>query len=286
MYDWLVKNIYIPPARKCGKSQLQLALYQELLKGDQSTMDFKSWLSDKHIKPFAPPTIAFNPESEKVEQINIPEPEYTPPKEEWVWIKGYKGTDANMRCRDYQYTLGEQFDMAEGMRVQICDSGFHFCKNLRNVFKFYEVGNGNRFFEVEALVRKSDLDNPNTFTLSTYNPYSMYNSYQCRPSSEDKYTSKSIRFIRELTADEVFAEYPGHHKIRNWTTEQKELAMKTSISKVFEEARVAGLTSLGYSEPFARYIANDDQKYKIAMAVGSQPQVSMDVKVMAIFCKN
>ena len=62
-------------------------------------------------------------------------------------MKGYKGTDKDMKCRGYQYELGKTYKHKGD--VEICMSGFHFCRNLSDVFYFYDNNNGNRFFEVE-----------------------------------------------------------------------------------------------------------------------------------------
>ena len=63
-------------------------------------------------------------------------------------MKGYKGTDKDMRCRGMQYEVGKTFH-ADG-KIEVCDNGLHFCIRLTDVFDYYEHDNGNRFFEVEA----------------------------------------------------------------------------------------------------------------------------------------
>ena len=63
-------------------------------------------------------------------------------------MKGYKGTDKDMRCRGMQYEIGKTF-YADG-KIEVCDNGLHFCIRLTDVFDYYVHGNGNRFFEVEA----------------------------------------------------------------------------------------------------------------------------------------
>ena len=184
-------------------------------------------------------------------------------EEEWIWVKGFKGTDKNMQCKgNYQYELGRFFDMNSGDDVELCYSGFHFCKNLENVFRYYSIGDGNRFFEVEALVKKSDWD--------TY---------------DDKYAAKSIHFIRELTVDEVF-EAVTNKDVLEWTDDWKKCAMETSIQSVRMEIREFELCAAGYSPAFSKYIARDTGRYKRAIAMASLPDVSMDVKVMAIFMDN
>lgn len=184
-------------------------------------------------------------------------------EEEWIWVNGFKGTDKNMQCKgNYQYELGRFFDMNSGDDVELCYSGFHFCKNLENVFRYYSIGDGNRFFEVEALVKKSDWD--------TY---------------DDKYAAKSIHFIRELTVDEVF-EAVTNKEVLEWTEDWKKRAIETSIQSVRMEIREFELCAAGYSPAFSKYIARDTSRYKRAIAMASLPDVSMDVKVMAIFMDN
>lgn len=204
------------------------------------------------------------------------------PEEEWIWVKGFKGTDKNMQCMDnYQYELGKQFDLVSGDDVELCHNGFHFCKKLNNVFGHYNVENGNRFFEVEALVKKSDFESVNANTHMPYGPY-VYMPYSGKRISEDKYAAKSIRFIRELTPDEVFDVFVDSD-VRYWTEERKKRAMETSIQTVRVEIRVDELVDAGYSRAFAQYIAGDIDQYKTAMAVASLPDLSTDVKVMSIF---
>lgn len=96
--------------------------------------------------------------------------------EEWTWVTGYKGTNKNMICRDYQYELGEPYSIPDGEEVKMCSNGFHFCEDLSDVFQYYDIGLGNRFFEVTACVRKSDLVN-----------------------KDKKRVAKEIVFLRELS---------------------------------------------------------------------------------------
>ena len=69
-------------------------------------------------------------------------------------MKGYKGMNADMTCREFQYEIGKTY-CVDG-DVKLCKNGFHFCKNLKDVFQFYENYKGNRFFEVEGNVIESD----------------------------------------------------------------------------------------------------------------------------------
>ena len=62
-------------------------------------------------------------------------------------MKGYKGFDKDLRCKDKQYEIGrtEHEDA-----VKLCESGMHFCTNPHDIFGYYSAGEGNRFCEVTA----------------------------------------------------------------------------------------------------------------------------------------
>ena len=283
-YDWqsaypsLIKPEFKVHARGNGKSQAQLQMYDAILKGENE-MNIKETLNKIYGKSAAI-NAAINNDITQEDTTNAIK---TLEEEEYIWIRGFKGTDKDMRCQDYQYELGKQFDLDEDVEPVVCSKGFHFCKKLENVFRYYKIGDGNRFFEVEALVRKSDLD-------PKKKDYAKYANVACslyRTSShyDDKYAAKSIRFIRELTVDEVF-ESVTNSEVRGWAEEQKKRAMATSINAVRRDIRVFELCAAGYSPAFAKYISVDVGRYTTAMAMASLPDVNMDVKVMAIFMDN
>ena len=61
-------------------------------------------------------------------------------------IKSYKGFDKDMKCRDFQYEVGKEYDM-DG-EIKCCDRGFHACKSPMEVWDYYDMLN-SRFAEVE-----------------------------------------------------------------------------------------------------------------------------------------
>ncbi|MFT0358059.1 hypothetical protein ACMSEA_20850 [Bacteroides thetaiotaomicron] len=66
-------------------------------------------------------------------------------------IKGFKGFDKDLKCRGYQYEVGQDFQ--EEGKIEACSKGFHFCENPFDVFSYYPPSseNGiNRYCVVEG----------------------------------------------------------------------------------------------------------------------------------------
>ena len=89
-------------------------------------------------------------------------------------VRGYKGFNPDMACRDFRYEAGKTYTM-EG-RIEPCERGFHFCRKMADVFDYYGK-NGCRYAEVEAFGKVID--------------------------SNDKSVTDRIRIVRELTRAEV-----------------------------------------------------------------------------------
>ena len=279
IYPSLIKPEFQVHARGNGKSQVQLQMYNAILKGENK-MNIKETLNKIYGKSAA--TNA--PIKDTITREDITTTIKTLEEEEYIWVKGFKGTEKDMSCKGYRYELGKQFDLDADIEPVLCEKGFHFCKSLENVFRYYKIGDGNRFFEVKALVKKSDLDpeRKKNNIPTTYVPYGYLLGFD---DGKDKYAAKSIQFIRELTVDEVF-ETVTDSDVREWAEEQKKRAMETSINTVRRDIRAFELCAAGYSPAFAKYISIDASRYATAMAMASLPDVSMDVKVMAIFMDN
>ena len=205
----------------------------------------------------------------KIETEDEQKPEETP--EEWIWITGYKGTEKDMKCRDQQYELGKLFQMPDDAKIVDCSSGYHLCRDLNDVYDYYTIGDGRRYFEVQALVRKTD-----------YEEYGVPKRDGFFMNTRDKLVSKAIVFTRELTVDEILnADDKIRDRTKDWTPEQKAEAIETTVGKVEMKIQAAHLATLGYSEAFAQYIVREDE-YDAAVKVASQPDLSMDMKVLCI----
>ena len=75
-------------------------------------------------------------------------------KAEEVLIKGvsmigYKAFDKDLKCRGFQYEVGKSYKI-EG-ELKICENGFHFCENLKDVYSYYPKSENTRVCKVESL---------------------------------------------------------------------------------------------------------------------------------------
>ena len=92
-------------------------------------------------------------------------------------VRGYKGFNADMTCRGFQYKIGGTYKKNSLFPTRMCRRGFHFCRNMADVFNYYGK-NGCRYAEVEAFGKVID--------------------------DGDKSVTNKIRIVRELTKPEVF----------------------------------------------------------------------------------
>ena len=94
-------------------------------------------------------------------------------------MKGFKITNADMTCREYQYELNKEFILdTKLLKLKICNTGFHFCEKAEDCFIYYDFNNGERIFEVESLGE----------TITDRN----------------KSVTDKIIFIRELSREELY----------------------------------------------------------------------------------
>ncbi len=195
------------------------------------------------------------------------------PEEKWTWVTGYKGLDKDMKAYgDFQYEMDKLYIMPEGEPVEACHGGFHLCLKLEDLHNYKSIGAGNRFFECKALVRESDL--------KKYGTHDIQRLFTCKV---DKLAAKSIQLTRELSVDEILAHIDG---VDEWPFYVKKTAITENIDKAKTEMKILTMIKMGYAEPLAKYIVNDrngEDGYNLAVALDSQPGISMDTKINAIF---
>ena len=61
-------------------------------------------------------------------------------------IKGFKGTDKNMKCKGFQFVMGENI-LNNNKDLVLCKNGFHFCQQPSGPFIYERY---DRIFKIEA----------------------------------------------------------------------------------------------------------------------------------------
>ena len=64
-------------------------------------------------------------------------------------VRGYKVFNPDWTCRGFQYKVGETYEHKGD--IKLCGSGFHFCVEALDCFKYYIFDSNNKVAEVEAI---------------------------------------------------------------------------------------------------------------------------------------
>ena len=92
-------------------------------------------------------------------------------------MRGYKGFDKDLKCRGFQYEIGEEYEHKGD--IKLCKEGFHFCKSIIDVKDYYDITDENyRLCEIEAIGEISEGD------------------YKC--------VTNKIKIIREISKEEMY----------------------------------------------------------------------------------
>ena len=62
-------------------------------------------------------------------------------------MKGYKGFDKDLKCKDFQFKVGETYE--HDGEVKLCAKGFHFCESPLDVLGYYGPVD-SKFAQVEG----------------------------------------------------------------------------------------------------------------------------------------
>ena len=92
-------------------------------------------------------------------------------------MKAYKGFDKDLKCRGFQYKVGETYTEDEAV---MCEKGFHACEDPLDVFNYYPPAN-SRYCEVE---------------LEEVSP---------ETADDSKRVANEITIVKELTLNELIA---------------------------------------------------------------------------------
>ncbi|NCB99932.1 MAG: PPE family protein [Clostridia bacterium] len=94
-------------------------------------------------------------------------------------VKGFKVFKPDWTCRGFQYEVGMTFE--EDVTPDCCDRGFHFCKELKDCFNYYDFNPDNKVAKVVAL---GEID---------------------EESDNSKCCTNKIQIVEEITWEEVLS---------------------------------------------------------------------------------
>ena len=77
-------------------------------------------------------------------------------------MKSYKGFDKDLKCRGFQYEIGEEYECEDAVA---CETGFHACERPMDVFSYYPPAS-SRYCEVEQ-GGKTDANSDDSKIAST-----------------------------------------------------------------------------------------------------------------------
>lgn len=200
--------------------------------------------------PIEADKIAATPDKPSI--VTIKEPEH-----EWVTIKGFKATDKDMKCRDYQYQFGS--NKYEG-ELNICKFGLHFCPKLTDIIHYVENMTDCRIFEVSAVIDKKYTERRQKEFHDKYHS-SLHFPWD---REENKEVAKEIIIERELSSEEIFETFAPILKksyIKNYITSAekfKECRFRPAeqVRAEIIENSINELVSYGYAETFAAILTD------------------------------
>ena len=103
-------------------------------------------------------------------------------------MKGYKTFNTDWTCRDFQYKVGEIYTIDK--KPELCRTGFHFCTNLKDCFKYYPYSKSTKIAEIEAM---GDID--------------------CGM-GDTKYCTNEIKIVREIPFNKLYIQCES---VEYWT---------------------------------------------------------------------
>lgn len=214
------------------------------------------------------------------------------PEENFVWVEGYKGTDKDMKCNGYQYEFGK-IHIYEGT-PKLCQAGFHFCKQLDNVFKYYPIGNNHRYFKVRAKYNPKANPFPGLSSI-------LFNS--------DKEVAIEIEFLEELDITETimsqfFSVIKRQITGKGFSTLDKNItdrflenkdyyinkikSSEASYKSIVDDIISESLTKY-YSPALVSFMVNNSLSLKVmdtALILGPDDTISNDMKIALAFSNN
>lgn len=155
-------------------------------------------------------------------------------------IRGYKGFDKDLKCLDFQYEVGKEYECDNAIA---CVEGFHFCENPVEVLLFYPP------FLESGCSRYCEVEGSGEFDLS----------------KSHKVCCTKIKIIRELTLKELLNS-ENHANVSN-NQNKSEISWMDSKQEDFSNASNVGDYSLAVNSG-VQSIASNTGYYSDAINIG------------------
>ena len=127
-------------------------------------------------------------------------------------VKGYKAFNKGLTCLGFQYELGKDFTM-EG-KPELCKRGFHFCKNLSDVYHYYTFDTENTVVcEVEVFGDVVDEEEGNKSVTNGIRLLRILNAEQAANNNGNKNIGHSNTGDRNTGDSNT-----GHSNTGHWNT--------------------------------------------------------------------
>ena len=178
-------------------------------------------------------------------------------------IKGYKAFNPGLKCRNFQYEVGKEYE--EEGDIKLCNNGFHFCENPLDVLEYYELCE-SEFAEVET-DGKTETDGRKTVSNKIKINAKLDLSAFVKASVD--FLWEKCDSIKGKIKGEVASEYSsqlaasGHSSQLAASGDSSQLAASGHSSKLAASGDYSQLAASGYSSQLA---ASGD--YSIAAGIG------------------
>ncbi len=103
------------------------------------------------------------------------------PKKNEKVIIGYKGFNKDLTCKGYEFKVGEVESIPTNRAIKLCNTGFHACRKLSDVNRFYNLKNSS--YEFCKVMSWGDIKE--------------------ETGGNAKYASRHIKILRKLTSKEI-----------------------------------------------------------------------------------
>ena len=171
-------------------------------------------------------------------------------------MKGYKGFEKGLVCRDKQYAENTIFEEA---KAEVCSSGMHFCKNPLDILDYYPLfdkkGDMTEFAEVEALAECKTNDNKKYCTTKLKIGAKL---------DLKEFINVSVSFLLEKTKNNVSSEKDARLVSSG---EYARLVSSGGNSRLVSSGNDALLVSSGYG---ARLVSSGEYARLVGSGDGSQ----------------